>query len=174
MAAPLIPAPMTMSSYSASAADMDARRAGSRLWQHLGSDLTGAADDVLVARELGGADGPARVNLARRDADLGAHAELAAVGELRRCVVHDDRAVELVQEAFGRRRVLRDDRVRMRRAVAADVRERLVEPVDDANRDDGVEELLAPIRVDGRAHALVARLRADVAAHLATRVDEVL
>src|SRR6185503_20398784 len=39
---------------------------------------------------------------------------------------------------------------------------------------DRVEELLAPIRIDGRADALVARLRTDVAAHLAPRGDEVL
>src|SRR5262249_21678812 len=53
------------------------------------ADLAGAADDVFVARELGGADRPARVDLARRDADLRTHAEFAAVGELRRRVVHD-------------------------------------------------------------------------------------
>ena len=36
------------------------------------------------------------------DADLGAHAELAAVGELRRGVVQDDGAVQPGQEALGR------------------------------------------------------------------------
>ena len=47
-------------------------------------------------------------------------------------------------------------------------------PVDDADGDDGVEKLLAPIGVDGRAHAAIARLRARVAADLATRIDEIL
>src|ERR671912_1092304 len=155
IAAPLIPAPTTISSYSFSALRGNIvmvvarpRLTASRAWQRCeravsaprprcgrsrarrkgslaampllrcaGSrpsraDLAGAADDVFVARELGGADGPARVNLARGDADLRAHAELAAVGELRRRVVHDDRAVELVQEALGGCSIVRDDRVR--------------------------------------------------------------
>jgi hypothetical protein len=38
--------------------------------------------------------------LAGGDADLGAHAELAAVGELRRGVVQHDGAVDLVEEAL--------------------------------------------------------------------------
>src|SRR5688500_17944872 len=130
-------------------------------------NLAGAAHDVLVARELGGADRPARVDLARRDADLRSHAELAAVRELRRRVVHHDRAVELVQEPLRRRGVVRDDGVRVRRAVAPYVLERLVEPVDDADRDDRVEELPAPIGVDRGTYALVARLGAHVAAHFA-------
>src|SRR5690606_16703447 len=96
---------------------------GSARWMS-GADLAAAAHDVLVARELGRADRPARVDLARRDADLGAHAELAAVGELRRSVVHEDRAVELVEETRGGRVVRRHDRVRVRGAVAANVVDR--------------------------------------------------
>ena len=51
---------------------------------------------VLVARELATAPTGPRMDLARRNADLGSHAELGAVRELRRRVVHHDRAVELV------------------------------------------------------------------------------
>ena len=65
--------------------------------------------------------GPARVHLAGGDADLGAHAELAAVGELGRGVVEDDGAVDLGEEAIGRRLVVGDDGVGVVRAVALDV-----------------------------------------------------
>jgi len=50
--------------------------------------------EILEARQLFEADGAARVHLARGDADLRAHAELAAVGELGRGIVHDDGAVD--------------------------------------------------------------------------------
>src|SRR5690606_28713291 len=63
--------------------------------------LAAAAHDVLVAGQLLGADRAARVDPARCDADLGAHAELAAVRELRGRVVQQDRAVELAQETLG-------------------------------------------------------------------------
>ncbi len=67
------------------------------------------------------------------DADLGAEAELAAVGELRRGVVQHDRRIDLVEELLGCRRVLGDDRVGVVRAVISDVRDRRVEAVDDAS-----------------------------------------
>src|SRR5262252_1045283 len=60
-----------------------------------------AAHDVLVGRELDQADWPAGMHAVGRDADLGAQAELAAVGELGAGVVHDDGAVDLPQEALG-------------------------------------------------------------------------
>ena len=66
-------------------------------------DLAGAADAVLEAGQLLDADRPARVHAAGGDADLGAHAEFAAVGELGRGVVQDDGAVDLGEEAVGGR-----------------------------------------------------------------------
>src|SRR5690606_33050399 len=83
--------------------------------------LSRTAHDVLVARELLDTDRPARVELVRGDADLGTHAEFAAVGELRGGVVQDDGAVDLRQEALGGTRVVRDDRIGVRRAVASNV-----------------------------------------------------
>src|SRR5690606_13853180 len=105
MAAPLMPAPTTIRSKV---------EAGSTPVS--GPDLAAAMHAILVARELRGADRPARMNLTGRDADLGTHAELAAVGELRRGVVDHDRAVELVQESLGSGCVGGDDRIGMRRA----------------------------------------------------------
>src|SRR5665213_3178770 len=46
-------------------------------------DLPRAVDTVFEGAELLDADRPARMQLAGRDADFGAEAELAAVGELR-------------------------------------------------------------------------------------------
>ena len=72
-----------------------------------GPHLARAPHDVLERGELLDADGPARVQAAGGDADLGAHAELAAVGELGRGVVQHDRAVEAGEEAIGGGLVLR-------------------------------------------------------------------
>src|SRR5690349_17214411 len=60
-----------------------------------------AAHDVLVDRELDQADRPAGMHAVGRDTDLGAEAELAAIGELRRGIVHDDGAVDFFQEPVG-------------------------------------------------------------------------
>ena len=63
--------------------------------------LPGATHDVFVTRELLDADRTAGMELVRRDADLRSHAELAAVGELRRCVVQDDRAVDAGEKSLA-------------------------------------------------------------------------
>ena len=47
--------------------------------------------------------GPAGMHAAGRDADLGAHAELAAIGELRRGIVEHDGAVDLATGSAPRR-----------------------------------------------------------------------
>jgi len=51
------------------------------------------------------------MEFARGDADFCAHAELAAIGELGGGVVHEDGAVQLVEEAFDRGWVLGEDGV---------------------------------------------------------------
>ena len=78
-----------------------ALRSHGRALQHRGAGgsirLQGrlaAVHHVLVARELLDADRPARVEAVGGDADLRSHAELAAVRELRRCVVQHDGAVD--------------------------------------------------------------------------------
>ena len=69
------------------------------------------------------------------DADLGAEAELTAVGELGRRVPHHDRAVDAGEELLGCGRIVGDDRVGMAGAVAGDMVDRAVEIVDDAEAD---------------------------------------
>src|SRR5580700_9404834 len=49
--------------------------------RNLAANLPAAAHHILVAGQLFDADGSARVKFVRADADLGAHAEFAAVGK---------------------------------------------------------------------------------------------
>ena len=64
--------------------------------------LTAPANDVFEARQLLRPDRPARMNTARRNADLGAHSELAAIRELSRRVVQQNRAVDDRERIFRR------------------------------------------------------------------------
>src|SRR5579862_3750083 len=63
-----------------------------------GARLAGPADHILERRELFCADRAARVQTVGGDADLGAEAELAAVGELGRGVDQDDGRVHQLDE----------------------------------------------------------------------------
>src|SRR5687768_13935711 len=62
-------------------------------WQPSRPDLPGPADTVVEAGELLDADRPARMEAPGGNADLGAEAELPAVGELGGSVVQDDGGV---------------------------------------------------------------------------------
>ena len=66
--------------------------------------LPGAVNAIFEARQLFGANRPAGVEFAGGNPDLGAEAELAAVGELGRGVVEDDRRIDLGEEALRRDR----------------------------------------------------------------------
>ena len=131
-----------------------------------------AADAILERGELLDADRPARMHAAGRDADLGAEAELAAVGELRRGVVQHDRGVDLAQEFLGGLLVRGDDRVGVVRAVALDMRDRGVDAVDDLRRDDAVEIFGRPVFLGRGFHARVGLLHVGVAAHLAAGIEQ--
>src|SRR5882672_11834763 len=88
--------------------------------------LPGAVDAIFEAGQLLGANRSAGVEFAGGDPDLGAEAELAAIGELRRCVVQHDRGVDLVEEFLRGVRVVRHDRIGVVRAVIVDMRNRLI------------------------------------------------
>src|ERR1700730_11514828 len=62
--------------------------------------LSAAADAVLETGELFDADRDASIEPAGGNADLGAEAELATVGKLRRGVVQHDRRIHFAQEFF--------------------------------------------------------------------------
>src|SRR5689334_24899614 len=73
------------------------------------ADVPVALDEVLVRAELAQADRAACVELLRRVADLGAHPELAAVGEARRRVDVDAGRVDAELERPRARDVGGDD-----------------------------------------------------------------
>src|SRR5688572_8347604 len=66
----------------------------------LRSRLSVAAHDIFEGGELFGADRSARMHLAGADANLGAHAELAAIGELGGGVPQHNGAVDTVHEGL--------------------------------------------------------------------------
>src|SRR4051794_22787386 len=90
----------------------------------LRADVPRSPHDVLERAQLAQPDRAARVELLRRVADLGAEAELAAVGEPRRGVDVDAGRVDA--ELEGPRAVVgaRDDRLGVPRPVAADAFDR--------------------------------------------------
>ena len=69
-----------------------------------------------------------------RDADLGPHAEFAAIGKLGRGVDQHDGAIDLAQKALRHRVIFGDDRIGVVRAEALDVGDRLLDTVDDTDR----------------------------------------
>ena len=87
------------------------------------------------------------------NADFCAHAEFTAIGKLGRGIDHDDGAVDLAKEALGAVRVLGDDAVGMIRSIGRDMRRRLVEPVDDTDRNDAVQIFGAPVFLIRRCRA---------------------
>ena len=91
------------------------------------SPVTTYLVEVSSARPMG----PRACSFWVRDADLGAEAELAPVGEAGRGVDHDGRGVHLGDERPGRRLVLGDDGLGMTGRPAADVRDRVVQRVDN-------------------------------------------
>src|SRR5258706_15238271 len=90
--------------------------------------------DVLVGGQLAHAHRAARVQLLRRDTDLGAEPELFSVGEA--CArVHDDgRGVDLVREAARRVEIASEDRLGVPGPVVVDVRDSSIEIGGDRDR----------------------------------------
>src|SRR6202167_6683774 len=66
--------------------------------RNLSPNLPAAPHHILVAGQLFDADRSACMKFVGADADLGAHAEFAAVGKLRRCIVQHDGAVDPREE----------------------------------------------------------------------------
>src|SRR5437667_10542988 len=96
--------------------------------------LPGAVHAIFEAGELLGADWAAGMEFPGGDADLGAEAKLAAIGELRRGVVQHDRGINLVEEFFRGFGILGHDCIGVMRAVIVDMRDRLFDAIDDPRR----------------------------------------
>src|SRR4051812_48913653 len=87
----------------------------------LRAHLAAAAHHVLVGSELLDAHWPTGMEAIGRNADLGAHAELAAVGELRGSIVQHDGAIYPLEEALRGGGIGGDDAVGVRRTISRDV-----------------------------------------------------
>ena len=83
------------------------------------------------------------------DPDLAAESELAAIRELGGGVVHDDGAVDAVQEFGGGGRILRNDGVGVTRAVAGDMRQGFGHSVHHPDGQDRRQVFSGPIGFDG-------------------------
>lgn len=99
------------------------------------------------------------MHLLRRDAQFGAEAEHTAVGEAGRGVDHDDGGVDVFREAFDRAVVLGEDRLGVVGRIRVDVRDRVVDRVDDAHADLEGEVFGAPIGCVGLEQFDVADVR---------------
>src|ERR1700731_685943 len=106
------------------------------------------------------------------NADFGAEAEFAAVGELGRRVMQNDRRIDLVEKFAGGTFVLGHDRIGVMRAVIVDMGDRLVDAVNNFGRNDRVLVFGIPVFVGSRFHPGVGTLHGVVAAHLATGIDQ--
>src|SRR5687768_16993181 len=91
----------------------------------LGSNLAIADAHPPVTAQPLQSHRTARANLVRADADLGAHSELAAIGEARGSIPINRRRIHLGEELFRMRFVLRNDAVGVRGSVMVDVVDRL-------------------------------------------------
>src|SRR4051794_34573559 len=111
--------------------------------------VTVAGDDPLVGGQVVGAHRPAGVEFVGADADLGAQAVLAAVGEAGAGVDDDRGAVDAGGEALDGAGVGAEDRVGVMRTVVVDVVDGGVDRVDDFDADDVGEVLLVPVLVGG-------------------------
>ena len=111
------------------------------------------------------------MELAGGDAHLRAEAVAVAVGKARGAVLVHARRVHQREEALRSLLVLGDDAVRMVGAVAVDVRDGLVQRIDDADGDHIVQILGLPVRLRGALarDARHQRLRPRVGLHLHAR-----
>src|SRR5579883_1802473 len=85
-------------------------------------DLPGAVHAVFEAGELLHTDRSTRMEATGGDPDLSPEPELAAVGELGRGIVQDDRRIDFAQEFLGGCLIGGNDRICMMGAVALDMR----------------------------------------------------
>src|SRR5436190_693600 len=98
---------------------------------------------ILVDHQSVDADRSARMRSIRADSHLRAEAVSESVGEMRRRIPVDAGRVDLVEEALRARRIFGHDGIRVRRTVASDVFDGVVEVFNRAYRKNQVEELVA-------------------------------
>ena len=89
------------------------------------------------------------MHLARGNADLRAHSELAAIRKLRRRIAHQNRTIDPREKALRRRVIFGDDALGVAGTVAANMVNRTVNAVNGFGCDDRVEKLKAEITLRG-------------------------
>src|ERR1700730_17171369 len=114
-----------------------------------GPDLPRSQHDPLAAGEAFESDRSPRMELVGRDADLGAEPVLEAVGEAGRRIDQHRARVDFAKETHRVSIVLRDDRVRVLRAVLRDMLDRIGERIDDAYRKDAAALFGVPAILEG-------------------------
>ena len=116
------------------------------------------------------------MHLAGGDADLAAHAELAAIGELRRGIMQEDGRIDLAEETLDDFGVFGDHRLGVMRGIAVDMRDGSGYAIDQRHRDHRVEIFGAPILFRRRLEARQQRQHigrgADFAAGFLQRFDK--
>ena len=98
------------------------------------------------------------------DANLGAEAVFEAVGELGRGVDHYRTRIDFAQKSSRMRNIFGDDGVGVMRAEGVDVRDCIVDVIDDAHRQNRIEIFAAPIVLARFAHSCHQRARLFAAA----------
>ena len=89
--------------------------------------LTGPVNQVFVTGQLFGSHWSARVNPPGGDSNFSTHAEFAAIGELRRRVVQQNRAVQVMEELLHGLLILSNDRFGVPGSIASDVLDSLID-----------------------------------------------
>ena len=119
-------------------------------------------------------DRSARMQPAGGDADLGAEAELAAIGKLGRSIVEHDRRIGFAEEFLRRFFVFGDDRVRGDASRDALHGDHAVDAVYDAGGQDRIEIFGARIGFACRFHAAIDGLNGGIAADLAAGISSMV
>ena len=102
-------------------------------------DLAGAVQTVFVCDEPVQTDGTAGVEFSGRDSDLGTEPVAEPVGKAGRAVAVDARGVHKGHEPLAGGIVLRDDAVRVMRAIAVDVGRGFLDRVNQLYGEDQIQ-----------------------------------
>ena len=104
-----------------------------------------AADDIFERGKLLNANRSAGMHFTCGNTDLGTHAKLTTIGELGRGVMDSDGAIDAIEENLSCRRIIGDDGVGMFGAMPIDVIHRILDAIDLAYRNNGIEIFGIPI-----------------------------
>ncbi len=117
--------------------------------RRLAAQLAITDHDVLLAGQTFETHRAAGVQLISRNANLGTQSVFEAIGEARRGVDHHRRRIDLRDKTPCVSEVFADDRVGVMGAVLINMLDRLVQPVDYADRQNRRQVLGGPVFFGG-------------------------